>query len=116
MSFDEAETPHEYIAGWELLLGRKWNVQENAHVLFLAYAGEVIATRFFVINESSGEAEGNTAFTRKDHRQKGLWKYMTLKMLYLMKKRGAGVAIVTSRKPFLLPFYETLGFERVNGG
>ena len=110
ISFDEVDVPIEYRDQWETLLKRKWNVKKGSHVLFITHSGEVIATSFFTFEAGIGEPWVGKC--KREHRKKGLYKYLMLKSFILMKTRNVKTVIAITSKKFLWPFYDSLGFTR----
>ncbi len=112
ISFAEEDVPASFKAGWEALLGRKWNVKKNTQVLFVLYKGEVVSTRYYEVYEVAKTSECHVAFTKSEHRQKGLWKFLIIKWLNIIYEMGIETAIATTSKPFLHPFFGLLGFKK----
>lgn len=112
LSFDKPQVPPHLITQLNALTHRISPIPENAHVLFLTYAGQLVATRNFIINKTNKTAEGYDAFCHKRHRRKSLWKYLLLKSLLLIQERGGTSIIATTQKQFLWPFFLSLGFKK----
>lgn len=112
LSFDAPNVPPHYITQCVSLTGRKWQVRKNSHVLFLTHNDQVVAIRYFQVDESTSTAEGYAAFTQKGHRQKGLWRYLLLKFLIIAQEKGITTVIATTEKQFLWPFFLALGFKK----
>ena len=112
LSFAGPNVPQHYITQCVSLTGRKWQVRANSHVLFLTHNDQVVAIRYFQVDQDANTAEGYAAFTQKGHREKGLWKYLLLKFLIIAQEKGIATVIATTEKQFLWPFFLSLGFKK----
>lgn len=105
--------PDFFKKGWERLHGCDWCVPEHCIILFIVHrpSMDVVATRYFEVHKHINTGEGHATKVAKEHRKKGLWKYLVLKWLELLREMNIKYAIATTEKQFLLTFFDTLGFK-----